>query len=132
MANPTAAAGARPVVGKAIRFLLVGGTCTLVQYVILVALVRGAGFNPTVASTIGYTLSCILNYGLSHSFTFKSNSTHRRAVPRFVFVVACALVLNAAAIYGLTALGVHYLLAQVIATGLTLLWNFSASLRWIF
>lgn len=117
---------------KLLRFLLVGGFCTLAQYIILIILVRAAHVNPTVASTIGYSLSCILNYVLSHTFTFESTSSHTRALPRYVFVVVCALLLNATVMYGLTALGAHYLLAQVIATGVTLGWNFFAGLRWIF
>jgi putative flippase GtrA len=114
------------------RFLLVGGFCTLLQYCVLVILVREAQLAPTAASTLGYALSALVNYLLSHSFTFASTSSHGRALPRFVLITALGLALNAAVMIGLTSTGAHYLLAQVVATGVTLAWNFLANLRWTF
>jgi len=114
------------------RFLLVGGFCTLLQYGLLVVLVRGAHLEPTLASSIGYALSSAVNYLLSHSFTFRSTSSHRRSLPRFLAIGALGLGLNALVVFTATMLGMHYLLAQVLATATTLAWNFLANLRWTF
>ena len=56
------------------RFLLVGGFSTLLQYVILAFLVRTAGTDPVVASSIGYVLSAIVNYDLNYRLTFRSSA----------------------------------------------------------
>jgi putative flippase GtrA len=135
--NPKSAAGA-PALGtvarKFSRFLLVGGLCTGLQYVLLIALVEGAALSPTLASTIGYLASSAVNYLLNYSFTFRSAAQHRHALPKFVLISSVGLILNAAITFAGTALlGVqHYLLAQVAATCVTLLWNFFANHRWTF
>jgi len=75
-----------PITHRFGRFLLVGGFCTGLQYLLLVALVEGPGLSATMASTIGYAASSAVNYYLSYSFTFNSASRHRRSLPRFVLV----------------------------------------------
>ena len=69
--------------GALLRFLLVGGTATAMQYAVLVALVRWAGVGPTLASCIGFVLSAVLNYALNRRFTFRSQARHAQALPRF-------------------------------------------------
>jgi putative flippase GtrA len=136
--NPKSAAGTHAAFGstarKFSRFLLVGGLCTGLQYVLLVALVEGAALSPTLASTIGYLASSAVNYLLNYSFTFRSAAQHRQALPKFVLISSCGLILNGAVTFAGTALlGVqHYLVAQVAATCVTLLWNFFANHRWTF
>jgi putative flippase GtrA len=122
-----------PMVHKFGRFLLVGGLCTGLQYLLLVALVEELGLSATIASTIGYAASSVVNYYLNYSFTFNSAERHRRSLPRFVLIGVFGLLLNAAVTFvGINIYGVHYLLAQVAATSVTLLWNFLANLRWTF
>jgi putative flippase GtrA len=122
-----------PIVNKFGRFLLVGGLCTGLQYLMLVALVEGLGLSATIASTIGYAASSAVNYFLSYSFTFNSAERHRRSLPRFVLIGVFGLLMNGAVTFvGINIYGVHYLLAQVAATIVTLAWNFLANLRWTF
>jgi putative flippase GtrA len=136
--NPKSVAAAHAPLGtvarKFSRFLLVGGLCTGLQYVLLIALVEGAALSPTLASTVGYLASSAVNYLLNYSFTFRSAAQHRHALPKFVLISSVGLILNAAITFAGTALlGVqHYLLAQVAATCITLLWNFFANHRWTF
>ncbi len=125
--------GALPLVHKFSRFLLVGGLCTALQYALLILFVEEMRLSPTMASTIGYVASSLVNYLLNYSFTFKSTAEHRRSMPRFMVIALCGVALNAAVTFvGTTVLGLHYLLAQVIATCLTLVWNFVANMRWTF
>jgi putative flippase GtrA len=136
--NPKSAVDAHAAPGsvarKFSRFLLVGGVCTGLQYVLLIALVEGAALSATLASTIGYLASSVVNYLLNYSFTFRSAAQHRHALPKFVLISSCGLVLNAAVTFaGTSLLGAqHYLVAQVAATCVTLLWNFFANHRWTF
>lgn len=122
-----------PMVNKFGRFLLVGALCTGLQYLMLVALVEGLGLSAPIASTIGYAASSAVNYFLSYSFTFASAERHRRSLPRFVLIGVVGLLMNGAVTFvGINIYGVHYLLAQVAATIVTLAWNFLANLRWTF
>jgi putative flippase GtrA len=124
---------AAQVVSKFARFLIVGGVCTALQYLLLVALVEGPGFTATTSSTLGYLASSVVNYFMNYRFTFNSASLHRRALPRFVLIGSCGLILNGVVTYaGTNWYGAHYLVAQAAATCVTLLWNFLANLRWTF
>jgi putative flippase GtrA len=121
------------LINKFGRFLLVGGLCTAIQYALLVLLTEFANFTPTVASTVGYLCSSLVNYLLSYSFTFGSAARHRQSLPRFVLIMTVGVGLNAAVTFvGSTVWGLHYLIAQAMATCITLLWNFWANLRWTF
>ena len=70
---------------------------------------------------------------LNYRITFKSRKRHRDAATKFFLVAACGLALNTALMHALTGpMGLHYLLAQVGATGVVLLWNFAANQAWTF
>jgi len=87
----------------------------------------------TLASSLGFATSAVLNYALNYRFTFASERRHIEAFPRFVVVATGGLLLNAVLMYAGTAgLGLHYLLVQVIATVIVLFWNFVANMKWSF
>lgn len=121
------------LVRKFARFLLTGSVCTGIQYVLLIVLTGAFGVPPTAASTVGYLASALVNYRLSHSFTYRSSARHQRSLPRFAVATACGLAINAAVMFlGTTRTSLHYLLVQVLATGAALLWNFFINLHWTF
>jgi putative flippase GtrA len=116
-----------------LTFAGVGALATGIQYVILFLGVTFLGADPVAASTAGFALSALVNYLLNHRVTFRSELAHRRALPRFVTVVALGLVLTALLMdLGVHRLGLHYFPVQVATTGIVLLWNFIASRRWTF
>lgn len=114
-------------------FLWVGGVATALQYLILVVLVEVGGMGPAVASGAGYAAGAGLSYFLNYHYTYLSNRSHVPAMTKFFFVAAIGLAVNST-IVAIAAenLGLNYLLAQAIATGLVLLWNFSANRYWTF
>ncbi|MBS0172538.1 MAG: GtrA family protein [Nitrospira sp.] len=115
------------------RFLFVGGFATALQYVILISLVQGWGVDAVAASTAGFLVSAIFNYVLNRRFTFISEVAHARAFPRFIAVAVGGLAINAAVVWLLVdTAGLHYLLAQVIATLIALVWNFVCNRIWTF
>jgi putative flippase GtrA len=115
------------------RFAVVGTLCTLLQYLVLIACVEWGGINPVVASGLGFPLSGAVNYLLNRRFTWASDAAHGVAVRRFIIVVATGLVLNTLGMKLLHGyLHLHYLLAQVLTTMITLLWNFAWHRHWTF
>jgi putative flippase GtrA len=116
-----------------LSFLSVGALSTGLQYLILVAAVEFLGWPPPAASSVGFCLSAMVNYWLNYHVTFNSRASHATAVSRFVLVAIIGLLINAGAMLVLdTALGLHYLLAQILATCLTVAWTFAASHYWTF
>jgi putative flippase GtrA len=113
---------------KFLRYALVGAVGTAAHYALLIALVQAGGVAPVPASTAGAILGAILNYVLNHRYTFASRRRHRVALPRFATLAVFGTVLNAALLAGLVnGLGMHYLIAQLLATlavlGVTYLGN---------
>lgn len=115
-----------------VRFAVVGGVATAIQYALLILLVRGFGMAPTPASSIGFVLSAVVNYLLNYRFTFQSNRPHGPAAAKFGLLAGAGLLINAAIMHLMVAAGVHYLLAQVCATGVVLFWNFVGNSIWTF
>lgn len=122
------------ILGQFIRFAGIGGVCTVLQYLILVLLVTLFDTHPVTASTTGYILSALLNYQLNRVYTFRSEAAHLHALPRFFAVALVGLLLNAAVLWFMVAIiiNAHYLFGQIVATSVTLSWNFLANRTWTF
>lgn len=115
------------------RFLVVGGIATATHYCILILVVEALGVRPVIASGFGFLLGALVNYQLNRHFTFRSAATHGAALPRFFAIAGVGLALNQGLMHVFsTRLAWPYLLAQVAATGLVLLWNFAGNSLWTF
>jgi putative flippase GtrA len=120
-------------IGRFGRFLVVGGTATAFQYIVLVACVRALSLTPVVASAIGFALSSVLNYYLNYRLTFRSSRAHGSAMPRFLLIAGIGLAANSVVMWLLTkSAHLEYLLSQVVATTLVLIWNYTANRKWTF
>ena len=116
-----------------VKFALVGGLATALQYAILVVLVEGPQWPPVFASSVGFAVSALGNYLLNRRFTFRSQRRHLEAAPRFAVVAVIGFWINAAVVWlAFDAAGLHYLVAQVVATLATLGWTFAANRNWTF
>ena len=116
-----------------IRFTGVGFVSAIGHYGLLIALVQGLGVEPVRASVAGALLGAWINYALNYRYTFRSNKRHRESVTKFAIVATVGLLLNTFFMWlGVDVLRVHYLLSQVITTGLVLLWSFGANRYWTF
>ena len=127
---------AAPLVARLRHFLLfaaLGALGTLAQYAVLVGLANGAGIEPVAASTAGFLTGGVVNYLLARRIAFRSQRPHREAAPRFFLVAGCGLVLNGLMMAGFTrGLGLPYLPAQLVTTGLLVLWHYAGNLLWTF
>lgn len=126
-------AGGRRVWRQFLRFLAVGGSATAIHYLTLVLGVEWLALAPTPASAIGFCLSAVYNYWANYHWTFASDRAHQEAAPRFALVAGVGLVLNSLIMATLAeGLAIHYVAAQVLATGVVLLWNFAANRHWTY
>lgn len=121
------------MMARLLRFGCVGALATAVQYAALLVLVRGVGFDPVLASSIGFCLSLGLNYALNYRFTFRSNQRHHATVSRFASLAAIGFLLNTVIVTLLADLaGIHYVVAQLVATAAVFAWNFLGNEYWTF
>jgi len=115
-----------------LRFAAVGAIGTSAHYAILVVLVEELACRPDVGSLAGFCAGAVLNYMLARKYVFRARSAHRAAMPRFMLVASVGAILNTGIVAILVAVRLHYLIAQVLATGAVLAWNFTANKRWSF
>jgi putative flippase GtrA len=114
-------------------FLVAGGTATVVQYCVLVALVEAARTNPTVAAVLAYICGAMTSYLLNFRFTFRHSGTNfRKGLAKFLIVNIIGLGLNTLIFMTLRGLGMYYLLAQAFATALVLVWNYAGARLFVF
>lgn len=116
-----------------IRFATVGAIGTIFHYLALYLLVEFSVVGVVLASSMGFVLGAIINYFLNYKFTFDSNKLHVEAMPKFFIVAILGFPINAG-VMGLYThyVPIHYLLAQLQATGLVLVWNFAVNRIWTF
>lgn len=134
---------------KFIKFALIGGAATLLQFFILGLLVEYAGLNPVMASALSYAISAIFNYLANYYFTFAASANHKRTphkhtLPKFVVATGIGITFGTAIFaaflfllenYILTHSSIvqsSYLIAQLFATLATLILNFALHKFWIY
>jgi putative flippase GtrA len=111
----------------------VGGVATAVQYAILVALTVSAGVRRLLASCIGFVPSAAANYTLNRRFTFRGDVDYLVGCERFAIIALGGLALNAMVIAaGMDLAEINYVVSQLVATAVVLLWNFHANRAWTF
>jgi putative flippase GtrA len=115
-----------------LRFLIVGVMATALHYFIMGTLLYTTSIDNIIASGTGFALSAVFNYLANAHFTFRSAQTHRHALPRFCITLSAACLINMGVLYGLTQLGVPLIPAQLIATAVVMIWNFTVSALWTF
>ena len=116
-----------------LKFAVIGGIATAFQFAAIAVLVEIFSLHPVPASAIAFALSALLNYRLNHGLTFGGSARHSKALPRFMLVAATGLLLNSAIMALLySGVGMHYLLSQIVATGVVFLWSFTGNRLWSF
>lgn len=122
----------RTSIWQFLSFVLVGAAGTVLHYLTLSTLVLYGLLTPGTASFVGACVGASVNYWLNYRFTFASTRKHSEMMPRFFAVAAVGAVVNGVIVSQLSGFGMHFLIAQVIATGVILVSNFLISKKWIF
>ena len=114
-------------------FVGVGVVTTALHYAVLILLVQVGHLPPVPAALCGFVAGGVLSYGLNRRHTFGSERPHEEAAWRFMMVAGVAFALT----YALMRVMVEgwlipYLPAQVVTTGLVMVWTFTANKLWTF
>lgn len=123
----------RDLIRQFSTFVGVGLAATAAHFAALALVVENEWLGPVAGSAVGFVVGGIVSYSLNRRFTFDSTRSHAGAVPRFMVVAGVAFILNGGLMDLLVhRLGLFYLLAQAITTGLIMLWTFSGYRIWAF
>ena len=115
-----------------LRYAAVGGLATAAHWGLLAALVEVAGVAPWLASGCGAVLGAQVAYLGNRSFTFGHAGPWWPAWWRFMGTALLGGGVGMAIVAAGVALGLHYLLAQAVATAGSLLLTFAVNRVWTF
>ena len=114
-------------------FTAVGAVGSAFHYAVLIALVQFVHVGPLAAAAAGFVVGALVNYVLNYRITFRSAKRHREAALKFFSVAIVGLLMNTAIMgFAIAVLNLHYLVSQVIASGIILLSNFAGNRLWTF
>lgn len=115
-----------------LRYASVGGLATAAHWALLAVLVEGAGMAPWVASGCGAVLGAQVAFFGNRCYTFGHAGPLWPAWWRFMGTAALGGGVGMAVVAAGVALGLHYLLAQAVATALGLLLTYTVNRVWTF
>jgi putative flippase GtrA len=111
----------------------IGAIGTAAHYSLLIFLVQAVHFNPVPATTAGFALGALINYILNYRITFNSSKRHREALIKFLSVALVGALINGVLMNaGMELFDLHYVIIQMLATGVVVTFNFIANKYWTF
>lgn len=128
-----------------LRFILTGGICTIIEYIVLYILKEFLHWGAVIATPVAFLASVVFNYILCVRWVFpNAKEGSRRAQLGFVITSGVGFFLNLFIMWALTALlgedtllltilGFElkiYMINKVVATALVMAWNYFTK-RWV-
>ena len=125
--------GIRAHAHRFVRFGVVGGIGAVLNMCVLYLLVQHGGWNHMVAAVIATELAILCNFALNDRWTFRDvTSCHSWTVRlcRYNAIAAGGALISLAMLAILTfGLGMHYLVANLVAIAAGTLWNYVVNSR---
>ncbi|HWH83955.1 MAG TPA: GtrA family protein [Burkholderiaceae bacterium] len=115
-----------------VRYSLVGVLATAAHYLVLVLCVELAHWPAAFGSGAGAVVGAQVAYAGNRWFTFAHRGEMRASWPRFQATALLGALLGMAIVGLGVRLGVHYLVAQVVATLAGLMLTFAVNRAWTF
>lgn len=109
------------------KFIVVGGTATVIDFVLLFVLKEFVGLNEIVSNTISFTISLIYNYIASVKWVFDVDKNKKQEQQFLIFIIfsIIGLLINNLILWiCIDKLKIYYLIGKVIATAIVMVFNF--------
>lgn len=114
---------------QAVKYSMVGGVCTILDFSILFILTDFFGVNYIISSIISFMIATILNYILCVTWIFELRVV-KKIYQEFIFYLVISgigLMVNTLFIWSFTEfLGFYFMISKLFATGVVFVWNFGA------
>lgn len=119
---------------EAPRFLVSGGLTFIADIATLKVLHGVLGVELLTATTLAFMVAFVVNFTLSRHWTFpggRDRPAHWQAV-KFGMLVAANLASTLLIVAGLSAAGLYYLLAKIVAAAVNAIANYFLYRHWVF
>ena len=110
-----------------IKFIIVGGIATVIDYVLFFILHELLGINTIISNIISFTVSVIYNYIASVKWVFEVDESKDKKQQFIIFIVfsILGLLINTGIVYLCTdIIKLYSLIGKVIATSIVMIFNF--------
>lgn len=108
-----------------LRFTIVGGIATVIDFVCLYIFKEFLNLNIILSNTLSFTISVIYNYIASIKWVFDVNKKSKFQFIIFVILSVIGLLINNGILYLFTSYTeFYYLLSKVFATLVVMIYNF--------
>ena len=117
---------------SAVRYLVVGGVCFLIDVALLWLAHDVWGVPLAIATPAAFLLSFASTYTLQRLFAFGSESRVVTSVGKYTALVIFNTVATTGIVWCVDALGGGWLAGKVVAVVSTTVWNYFAYRYWVF
>jgi putative flippase GtrA len=115
-----------------LQYAAVGAVATAAHYAILVGLVEAGLLAPQRAAALGAWVGAQVAFTGNAAFTFRGSGARLGGWLRFQITAVIGAALSFALVAVGVRIGLHYLLAQIVATLINLVVTFEINRRWSF
>lgn len=119
---------------KIIRFSIVGGIATLIDFIFLYIFKEFLNMDVIIANTLSFIISVTYNYIASITWVFDTNKNKNKKIQFILFIIfsIVGLIINNIILYILTdKLNIYYLISKVVATLFVMIFNFITRKRFL-
>ena len=110
---------------EVMRFLVVGGGCFVLEYVLLYTLTEYGHIPYLTSSAVAFTVSLLVNYFLCVTFVFHARNQSRKGMILFAATSFAGLGINQVTMWFFVEIaGLWYMFAKVIASAVVMIWNY--------
>lgn len=114
---------------QGIKYVFVGGTCTVLDFLILFIGAELLGYGYLPVSVFSFLCGVVLNYVLCTYWIFKVRIIQKTAIEFLLYILISlvGLAINTGVIYLATAiLGIYIMVSKLLSAAITYFWNFFA------
>lgn len=121
------------IIKKFMKYCLVGLTGIVVNEGLLYILTENAGLHYLLSGAIAIEMSIISNFILNDLWTFKNNrhGHYLKRMLRFNFARILTAIINFVFLFGLTYIGINYLISNLIGIAIATVLGFELSVKWV-
>lgn len=110
-----------------LKFGIVGGIATIIDWIIYYLLYNYLGINPLIANILSFSISVIYNYIASVKWVFNvnENKSKLRMFIEFILFAVLGLILTELLLWiQIDKLNINKMISKIIATGIVMIFNF--------
>lgn len=116
-----------------VLYVVSGVASVATHYTFTIAAVELLGWRALFATSAGFIVGAVTKYFMNYFLAFQSEEPHTAAIPRFAVMLLSLFAANGALFLALHEhLGMHYMVAQVLTTGILVPVGYVVNRAWVF